>query len=739
MSWLRNLTHSDNESRELMFTISRSLIFIIGGLFLVWHFIATLTWPRIFSPSLWLSTLMMITVVSLSLRLLDKHYLLAQGVWLGGLVAIVLTTYAIYLRPEILLILIFFPMMAIVTVGVGGSLIFIFTTILLVNILSGFNFIPDFSSGYNAAVILGSLFSVFFGWGLSNNLLSVIDTAAYHFSESRRLLEDARQHRAEIAIMLKDRNQANYQLERLNQMLNFARRRADEARIDRDRFVLAVSHELRSPLNFILGFSDLMVNSPDTYAPLQEWPAGLFDDVQEIYRSSQHLLGLINDILDMGQIDAQRMNLFREPISLENLMTDVQQMLSVAFNQKNLTLHLDIEDSLPEVLADCTRVRQVLLNLVNNSLRFTEHGGVIIKARRIEEAVEICVSDTGSGIAEEDIPKVFDEFRQVGVDPWRRRDGSGLGLSISRRFVELHGGKMWLESQLGKGTTIFFTIPLDVNVLPETVPSATTDRWQDLDKKAKKIVLLLSADPNTQMWVKTWLEGYEVLPITCPEELLENVIQHIPQAIVVDRSLLDNQLLPLRALPYDLPVIGVVFPGIMERLPALPEGVSQYLVKPISRNLLVETVQNLEPHNYNLLVVDDDPVMLRFVEQVLISGGKSFQISTAQTAEDAIRILNYQAVDVLLLDLDLPDQSGWDVIAKIRQGLTRSQPHVVIISALDLPQNLFIQGQSVLDLKLKRPLTTEELSTVLKQMLNQIQSGYPGNSEREKSIRESSS
>jgi len=173
-------------------------------------------------------------------------------------------------------------------------------------------------------------------------------------------------------------------------------------------------------------------------------------------------------------------------------------------------------------------------------------------------------------------------------------------------------------------------------------------------------------------------------------------------------------------------------------LQALPAGVSQYLVKPISRRLLVGAVQNLESDDCYLLVVDDDPVMLRFVEQVFRSEGKSFQISTVQTAEGALRILNDQAVDVLLLDLDLPDRSGWDVLAQVRQGLTRSQPHVVIVSALDLPQNLFVHGQAVLDLRMKRPLTTEEIPAVLQPLLNSIQPGYLGSLEREQNGQDSS-
>jgi DNA-binding response OmpR family regulator len=185
-------------------------------------------------------------------------------------------------------------------------------------------------------------------------------------------------------------------------------------------------------------------------------------------------------------------------------------------------------------------------------------------------------------------------------------------------------------------------------------------------------------------------------------------------------------------------VIGLVFPGIGTSLRTLPAGVSRYLVKPVARLALMETVYGLGEQNGDLhhsrclLVVDDDPAMLRFVEQVFRAEsleGKKFQILTSQTAAEALQILNDQPVDILLLDIDLPDQSGWEVLAQVRQGLTRCQPEVVIISALDLPNNLFVHGRAVLDLHMKRPLTTSEMVGVLKPLLNNIQPGYPDQSE----------
>jgi signal transduction histidine kinase/CheY-like chemotaxis protein len=718
----------DNDSKELLISTSRNLIALVGGMYLVWHFIATLTWPRTFSPNLWGITIPMVGLIFLSLRLLERYYAISLSVWIIGLAVLIFYAFVVFERSEILWLLMFLPVMAIVTVGFAGTIMILVANVFLLQILNQIPAFPEVPSGFITGIVLGSVFCAFFGWGLSSNLLSALDAAAYHFGQARQLLEETRKHRAEISVMLKDRNQANYQLERLNQMLRFARRRAEEARSDRDRFVLAVSHELRSPLNFILGFSDLMANSPETYAPLNNWPPGLYDDAQEIYRSSRHLLGLINDILDMGQIDAKQMILYREELKLEEIILEVQDMVGSAFEKKGLQFAIEIEANLPTVYVDRTRLRQVLLNLVNNGLRFTENGKVSVVVRSTAEAIEVCVKDTGSGIAEEDLPKVFEEFRQVGVDQFRRREGSGLGLTISRRFVELHGGKMWLESRLGQGTSIYFTIPF--HTLSTTEPLLKETRlWPDKGGEGLPVVLLWTNDPAAIQEVQNWLEGYQVIVVSRPDELLSKVIQFYPHAVLVDQLLFEQQNISLRDLPYDLPVVSIVFPEGRERTSPTPPGVLYYLVKPVSRQKLKETVNQSIDIGGRVLVVDDDPAMLRFVELVLTE----YNLVSANTAQQALTSLRTEKIDLVLLDLDLPDRSGWDILAQVRQGGVLSGTKVIIVSALDLPHNIFVHGQPVMSVNMKRPLSSSELTTVLKPFLNAVQPNYPNDSNRDSS------
>ena len=736
MTWIKNVLNSDTE-RELLVSTSRSIISIVAVIYTLWHFIATLTWPEIFSPSLWLSTILMLVIVVAALRLLNYHYLAAQIVWLGGLTVIIFQAYATYQQPEVLLLLIFLPLMAIMTVGTYGTvmtvaLIFV-ATIVLPRALD----LPSIPSSYLIGILLGSVFTTLFGWGISNNLFTAIDASSFHFQEARKHLEDARHHQAEVSRMLKELNQSNYQLERLNQMLQQARRRAEDARADRDRFILAVSHELRSPLNFIIGFSDLMVNSPETYAPLDAWPAGLYDDAQEIYRSSKHLLQLINDILDMGQIDAKQMTLFREKACLSQLVNDVRKMVRGAFDQKGLTLNVQIEPELPDVFIDSTRIRQVLLNLVNNGLRFTEQGGVAIELENRDSEILVSVADTGSGIAPEDIPKVFDDFRQVGVDSWRRREGSGLGLSISRRFVQLHGGRMWLESNLGKGTCFYFTIPvLESAQEAETIHTSdelTMPRgyYQRRLRSREQIVLLCSPDPLAGEIIQQWLDEYKIVQVDDPVQLPVQAQQSLPQAILVDKILVDPRQVPLQDFPYELPLISLILPDTRGRHALLPYGVLNYLVKPIGRNDLVRAIQQLNLENAHLLLVDDDPAMVRFVEQTLKSDGlyhpqaEEFKITAAFSGLEALRIMQTNPVDAILLDLDLPDMSGWDVLAQMQRSKSGSTPAVIIVSAHDLPQTMYSHGQEILEVKMRRPLSQQELPELLKSILSEVRPAYP--------------
>ena len=269
MHLIKSAIHRDRDTSELLVSNSRKVIYTVGVIYLIWHMLATLAWAEVFSPSLWAISAFMLATIIITLRLLQRVYWLAQVSWFLGLTLSIISAYGFYHSTEITFGLALLPMMAVVMVGLRGTILVEAGLIALVVNLWRVSFLPMLPNGYELALVLTFLTTGGIGWGLANNLMSATDAALFHYKEVINRLEETRRHRAEISVLLKEQSQANYQLERLNKMLEYARARAEEAREERDRFALAVSHELRSPLNFIIGFSDLMVNSPETYAPLR--------------------------------------------------------------------------------------------------------------------------------------------------------------------------------------------------------------------------------------------------------------------------------------------------------------------------------------------------------------------------------------------------------------------------------------------------------------------------------------
>jgi signal transduction histidine kinase len=232
-------------------------------------------------------------------------------------------------------------------------------------------------------------------------------------------------------------------------------RQLEAASRHKSEFLANMSHELRTPLNAVIGFSEVLLERMfgDLNAKQDEY-------LKDIYASGQHLLSLINDILDLSKIEAGRMELapapFHLPTALENAVTLVKERAV----RHGITLKVELDPRLGELVGDERKVKQVLLNLLSNAVKFTPEGGRIsLKAGRTDGTVEIAVTDTGIGIAPEDQAAIFEEFRQVGSDE-RRREGTGLGLTLTKKFVELHGGRIWVESELGRGATFTFTLPL---------------------------------------------------------------------------------------------------------------------------------------------------------------------------------------------------------------------------------------------------------------------------------------
>jgi signal transduction histidine kinase len=256
-------------------------------------------------------------------------------------------------------------------------------------------------------------------------------------------------NRDELGTLAANLNRMNDELGRLYEQLETANRHKSE-------FLANMSHELRTPLNAVIGFSDVLL----------EHTFGELNDKQEQYigiilTSGRHLLSLINDILDLSKIEAGRMELELTQFDVEMAVDNTVTLVRDRAARHELTLAVEVAPGLPPVVGDERKIKQILLNLLSNAVKFTPDGGRIgVRAGRVEGGgVEVAVSDTGIGIAPEDQAAIFEEFRQVGTDVMRKREGTGLGLALTKRFVELHGGQLRVESEPGKGSTFTFTLP----------------------------------------------------------------------------------------------------------------------------------------------------------------------------------------------------------------------------------------------------------------------------------------
>jgi len=259
--------------------------------------------------------------------------------------------------------------------------------------------------------------------------------------------------------------QASIHLEtlRLNEELQKRARELQELDRLKSAFLANMSHELRTPLNSILGFTDVMLEGLD--GELTEY---MDNDLRLIQKNGQHLLHLINDVLDMAKIESGRMNLHPEKFKIHDLLDEVTSITSTLASEKNTALFItEDSDREVEVFADNTRVRQVMINLVNNAIKFTTNGKISLQTSLMDGArALIAVKDTGLGIPPDHLESIFQEFTQVDTSTTRKVGGTGLGLPISRKLVEMHGGRLWAESTgvEGEGSTFFVELPLEARI-----------------------------------------------------------------------------------------------------------------------------------------------------------------------------------------------------------------------------------------------------------------------------------
>ncbi|MBN2304594.1 MAG: response regulator [Anaerolineae bacterium] len=433
----------------------------------------------------------------------------------------------------------------------------------------------------------------------------------------------------------------------------------NEANQMRSQFLANMSHELRTPLNSIIGYTQLVGNG--TYGTMNDVQR---DRLDKVVRNGYNLLGLIDDVLDLGRIEAGRVSLELGVINTPSLIESALSAVEPLAIHKGLTLAREFEDA-PPVYADETRARQIITNILSNAVKFTEEGSVTVRAASSNGMIRFEITDTGIGIPRDQFDTVFAEFQQVDASNTRRHKGTGLGMAITKRLVEMHGGRIWLESTVGKGTTFFVMLPAAETVsdlIREHAPDART-----------ATVLVIDDNADARQIVEDMLRsgGYHTITASSGPQGVALAREHHPALITLDVMMpgMDGWQV-LRALQSssntrDIPVVIVSI--VDDRPLAIRLGAHDALTKPLDRaqvlavtELILAEVRATQP----VLVVDPQAADRALIEAALRE--KSHTVHCVTDGAQALDWLADHIPSLIVLDLVLPDISGFDVLAMVR-------------------------------------------------------------------------
>jgi signal transduction histidine kinase/DNA-binding response OmpR family regulator len=495
------------------------------------------------------------------------------------------------------------------------------------------------------------------------------------------------------------------------------------------QFLANMSHELRTPLNSIIGFSRVILKGID--GPLTELQQ---TDLSAIYNSGQHLLGLINDILDVSKIEAGKMELNFEEVDLKQIVKGVMSTAIGLVKDKPVQLEQRVPDDLPPIWADSTRVRQIVLNLVSNAAKFTEQGKISVSASYNEDWVTVKVADTGLGIPEDKLDTIFEEFTQVDASTTRRAGGTGLGLPITRHFVQMHGGEINVESKMGVGSVFAFTLPIHPREEKEEQAAGGETPEAPATDTNLRLVLAVDDDAHVLSLYKRYLEdeGYQVIGMTSSEDVVQKAKEVSPYAITLDVLMPGKDgwqvLQELKNCPetHDIPI--VICSILSEEGRGFSLGAADYLVKPIMEDELLNALARLDHPSgkrVEVLVIDDHVDDILLIRRILEAQG-DYHISEANGGLAGIEMVHRRPPDVIILDLMMPDVDGFGVLEALkREAKTRAIP-VIVVTAKQLTDEDRERLNGQVEVLLNKGLFTErELLEDVKVALQKVQSHFP--------------
>ena len=475
-----------------------------------------------------------------------------------------------------------------------------------------------------------------------------------------------------------------------------AKEAADTANKAKSTFLANMSHELRTPMNAILGYSEMLMEEAEDVGQDDFVP-----DLKKINQAGYHLLSLINDVLDLSKIESGKMEAFAETFDVGALIDQVSGTAQPLMAKNNNHFKIERSDQLGKAFQDVTKIRQSLLNMLSNAAKFTQEGTITLQAEREKvDGVDwftFAVSDTGIGIPVDKLDHVFEEFSQADSSTTRDYGGTGLGLTISRRFCQMLGGDMTVTSQPGEGSTFSIRLPAELpgaKAPQEESPQATTSIAQQSDNvlqaEAGSTILVIDDDADACEIIRRFLEkdGFNIVTAFSGEQGLRLAHEIQPAAITLDVMMPDmDGWSVLRALKAD-PVLRTI-PVIMltmidDRTRGYSLGAVDYLTKPVDRELLHKALSRY--HNADgvssVLLVEDDKdareIMARTLEQA------NWAVSEAGNGKEALDIMANLQPRLILLDLMMPVMDGFGFLAELRTRPEWQHIPVIVITAKDL-------------------------------------------------------
>lgn len=468
----------------------------------------------------------------------------------------------------------------------------------------------------------------------------------------------------------------------------------------KSEFLANMSHELRTPLTAIIGFSELLVDRV-----MGDMNEEQVECVENVLTSGEHLLQLINDILDLSKIEAGKIELHPETFDLGAIISFISKTMASLIEKKKQVLKVEIEEGIPDIYADPGKIKQLLLNLVGNAIKFTPEGGTITIGAEVKDSYfALSVTDTGIGIKPEDRDRIFQEFQQAEGSRSREYGGTGLGLTLTQKLTEMHGGKIGLESEVGKGSKFTAYIPFRLEKRPsfkqEGIKPVEEAREAEVVPKplvgqeSQPLILVVEDDPKLSRLLSVYLTqaGYRVEPAMDGAEAIKKAVELQPFAITLDIMLPKRDgwevLQDLKAMPgtRDIPVIVVSMVENQEIGFSL--GALDYLVKPVSRESLLRSIERysyktrLTKGAMSVLVVDDDLKILEFLSAILMKDG--YHVSGAKSGEEGLRMAIEKLPDLIILDLMMPKISGFDIIRELKKHPDAKEIPILVLTAKDL-------------------------------------------------------